>query len=180
MARTVRRTSRSPQRANRRKFVWARNFNSTAITGDAVGTDLLSEFETAYGAQLIGCTITRIRGYFFAWGSNTAAEAQDAYRMGIRVTTGFLELNPLDQDNSPWNDDWADWMAWEPFATVPALAGAQLLGDGVLNARMIDVRAQRRLDELGQRLVLLHGGAPAAPTITWGVGWDLSIGIKLP
>lgn len=174
------RRSASRPRSDRRKFIWARVFDSTSITGDAVGTDLLSEFETAYGAQLIGCTITRIRGYFFAWGSNTTAEAQDAFRMGIRVTSGFLELNPLDQDNSPWNDDWADWMAWEPYVTVPALAGAELLGPDTLVARQIDVRSKRRLDELNQRLVMLYGGNPAAPTITWGVGYDLSIGIQLP
>ena len=165
-------------RGTSRKFVWARHFFAGTMTGDALASDLLSQFETDYGAQLIGCTITRIRGYMYAIASDAETDTLNAFRAGIRVSTGNLDISSGVPDQSPWTDENADWMAWEPFATVntPSTATA----DDPLSARLIDVKAQRRLDELGERLLLIHGGAPGAPTITWAYGWDLSIGVKLP
>lgn len=176
MARIRSRTTVS--RGTSRKFVWARHFLATTMTGDAQASDLLSQFETDYGAQLIGCTITRIRGYMYAVAQDAETDTLNAFRAGIRVSSGFLDISSPVPDQSPWTDENADWMAWEPFATVNAPVTAD--SSSVLVARMIDVKAQRRLDELGERLLLFHGGAPGAPLITWAYGWDLSIGVKLP
>lgn len=166
-------------RGTTRKFVWARHTFVGEQTGAAVGGDLLSQFETDYGAQLIGATITRIRGYAFAQATDATDNTINQYRMGIRVLSGNLDLSGTVPDQDPWTDENADWMAWMPFASVVAVGGLPI-GDSVLNAMRVDVKAQRRLDELGERLVLFQAGNPGAPTITWAVGWDLSIGVKLP
>lgn len=175
MARIRSRTTVS--RGTRRKFIWARHFfvGAGAVPA-ATGSDLLSQFEQDYGAQLIGCTITRIRGYAFAAPSDAADNTIDAFRMGIRVTSGNLDLSTTTPEQGPFADENADWMAWLPFCSV--YLGGLPYGDGVLNAMRVDVQSQRKIEELGERLVLFQesGGG----SVTWARGWDLSIGIKLP
>lgn len=176
----VRRTTarRNVSRGTTRKFIWARSNEAVQVTGDAVANDLLLDFETAYGAQLIGCTIVRIRGYMYAAATEGVSNTADQFRFAARVSSGQVNVGVLDQTLSPWADENADWMLWEPFATVnsPVVASA----DGELVARRVDIKAARKLGELGERLVLFLGGNPGAPLITWNVGWDLSIGVKLP
>ena len=56
-----RNTRRTPQR----KFVWARTQHIFAVGSDQrnYGVDLLQQFQQEYGAQLLGATVVRIRGF---------------------------------------------------------------------------------------------------------------------
>lgn len=175
MVSLARRRIRRPLSPNR-KFVWARHFLTTTHVGAAVGSDLLFQFEQDYGAQLIGATITRIRGYMFAASTSTGGTV-NAFRFGARVLSGQLDLSSTVPDQDPWVDENADWMLWEPFPSVFVPGTGS--GDQ-LRARMVDVKSQRRLDELGEKLVMFYSGSPGAPANEFVVGWDLSIGVKLP
>lgn len=177
MVRTVR---RNVSRGTTRKFIWARHVVASQVTGDPVGSDLLSQFETDYGAQLLGATVVRIRGYMFAFPS-VNANAVDQFRFGARVASGNLDLTGAIPDQSPWTDEHADWMLWQPFARAQDAGGLSSTAQGSeLSARMVDVKAARKIEELGERLIMVQGGSPGAPTIEWTYGWDLSIGVKLP
>jgi len=162
----------------RRKFVWVRHTVTAAVTNQVLGSDLLSQFETDYGAQLIGCTVVRIRGIVFATTAQEGAGA-DHFRMAARVESGRgLDLTAaLPAAAGPFDGENADWMLWQPFFQVRPLAGTI---DGDLVGRVIDVRASRKLEELDERLVMFVAPNPAAPAVAWTYGWDLSIGVKLP
>lgn len=176
MPRYSRTRSRSVSRGTRRKFVWVRHLLLTSGTNFTVGSDLLSQFETDYGAQLIGCTIVRIRGLIFA-NSDGAAGTTNHVRFGARVLSGALDLSGPVPDQSPFVDENADWMLWEPMIhSIPPLDD----GPDVGIMRMIDVKSSRRLEELGERLVMFSASNPGATTVEWAYGWDLSIGVKLP
>jgi len=171
-------TRRTVSRSPSRKFVWVRHTVTSTTTGDSVGSDLLSQFETDYGAQLIGCTIVRIRGAMWATTPESGAGV-DHLRMGARVESGRgLDLSvALPSASGLFEDENADWMLWQPFFQVrPTAAGAP----DELSGRIVDVQSSRRLEELGERLVMVVTPNPAAPTIVWTYGWDLSIGVKLP
>ena len=66
-----------------------------------------------------------------------------------------------------------DWLAWQPHPHV----GADGI-TGTSNARDIDVRSQRKLDEVGQTLWLAWDQQSA--TVTWTVTFTLSVLLKLP
>lgn len=159
--------------------MWVRHFVAATTTGQAFGSDLLSQFETAYGAQLLGATIVRMRGIMWA----NAASGQgttNTFRVGARVLSGALDLSGPVPDQDPWVDENADWMLWEPFVQSVATTAAGGDPQDVGMQRMIDNHAARKLEELGESLVMFVGPNPAAPTIVWSYGWDLSIGVKLP
>lgn len=162
-------------RGTSRKFVWVRRqlFQGPASNVET-GTDLLSTFETAYGAQLIGCTIVRIRGLMFAF-TDEAAGAVDSFRMAARVTSGNVDISTAVPDLTPFTDENADWMLYEPFINFTGNTDGH-----VGNIRYVDNQSSRKIEELGERFVMFHGSNPAAPTVQWGYGYDLSIGIKLP
>lgn len=172
-------TRRSVARPQRRKFVWVRHLLNSSGADVATGSDLLSQFETDYGAQLIGATIVRIRGLMYA-NADSGQGTTNTFRFGARVLSGALDLSGPTPDQSPFVDENADWMLWEPFiqSVTTTAAGGEDQQVGLM--RMIDVKSSRRLDELGERLVMFQASNPAAPTVVWSYGWDLSIGVKLP
>lgn len=169
---------RNVSRGTRRKFIWARHDVAASSTNQILGSDLLSQFETLYGAQLIGCTVVRIRGTMWATSTGGTGTTNTA-RIGVRVESGTgLDLSaPLPVASGPYTDDSADWMLWEPFTNTIGPSGQY---PTTLIGRTIDVRSSRKMEELGQRLIAVFAPNPAAPTIVWSYGWDLSIGVKLP
>jgi len=172
------RSRRTVSRGTRRKFIWARHDVANQSTNQIFGSDLLSQFETLYGAQLIGCTVVRIRGTMWATSEGGVGTTNTA-RIGVRVESGTgLDLSvALPVASGPFTDDSADWMLWEPFTNTIGPSGQY---PHTLIGRTIDVRSSRKIDELGMRLIGVFGPNPAAPTIEWSYGWDLSIGVKLP
>lgn len=165
---TRRRTGRSNAR---RKFVWDRSFGSTAT--DSFGADLLANYRAQPGATHVGATITRVRGYIIPSAAfSTAALAGAA---GLRIDT--WNEDPLDSTNAPEAQPDADWMAWLPWNLGGVEAGTLPRTVVTWNEHTspwtVDIKAQRRLEELNQTLWLFHSqGAPYF--------YNLSIGLKLP
>ena len=116
----------------------------------------------------MGVTVTRVRG-----------------RVSVQETTGtptgdFLGLGLIVEDRNslaseiphPYADEHADWMAWMPLTAYGQ--------DGITGSRAafeIDVRSQRKMDEVGQTLWL---SLDAAVTSTFSVIVSLSVLLKLP
>lgn len=175
MPRTVRR-QRVSRGTNRRKFVWARCFKTgTVPAGDSLNYALLNQFESEYGADLIGATITRIRGTMVLFPAAETATVDTTLQVGIRVFTENVENPNPDVTSSGAEDEHSDWMYWKPVMlfsetfTDPYYAAARW---------EIDVRSQRKMEELGQGLLL------SVHNPTTGLAFQhrshLSIGLKLP
>lgn len=156
-------TGRRPQR----KLVWARKRGAFAFTAGTTlnKVNLLEDFEAAYGANLIGATVTRIRGA--AVGDfDGATNAVLAARIGQESEVD-TPPTPL---SGPINEPFADWMLWEPFLSVAGeTPGTPAHG------RVIDVKSQRKMEEIDEELSLWGSSATVGTLI-----WDLSILLKLP
>jgi hypothetical protein len=163
----IRSRARVSRETTRRKFIWARTSASGSQGADSIGrTDMLANFESLYGAELIGCTVVRIRG-IIAITSDTELE--------LMAFAAMVEPNPvgtLETGEGPLARPYAPWMLYEPFTT---------LGDntGAVSSRMIDVKASRKIDELDEQLSL-YFQTPSGNAGSVSYTYTLSLGIKLP
>jgi hypothetical protein len=133
--------------------------------------NLLDQFETAYGANLLGATVTRIRGVVVA-GNNIAPVATGQLLLSARVGVS----SEVSADNNDGiTQPYADWMLWEPFVFQNLPASGQTADSWALS-RTIDVKSQRRLDELNDELQMWI----AASSTSFAYSWNLSILLKLP
>lgn len=164
-ARVSRGTRTRFQRSAGRKFVWARRLilNATVPANSAVFSDLLTDFQTALGADVVGTTIVRIRGMWQITDTSPLV-------MGVRIMTqsSFPNLDPATQ--GPAQDQYADWFAYQPLMTNnPSVTD--------FTTQEIDIRSSRKMEEIGQGLLLAVDNPTATPG---GFTMDLSIGLKLP
>jgi len=190
------RRQRSSRPRPRRKLVWARNADGIVIpVDDPAGTQnryLLEHFETRYDADLIGCTIMRIRGVMTAAlvADSDAQQGYAAIRCGIRVTD-HADVDQTDYANSAMYEGqaYADWMAFEPFmldAIGVIESGDIAEATSASEIRKIDIRSKRKLQELGETLELVAGrpsdssSEPPFNTMAVRLRWDLSILVALP
>lgn len=157
----------------RRKLVWARtgpveNQTKTAGVAGTSRTDLLAQFQTTYGAQLLGCTVMRIRG---TWAYVAAVgDIKKPITCGIRV---FDEAHNIATLPGPITDPHADWMYYETLlANEPQVAGTTYTGRSVF-----DVRSRRKIEELGQGLAIAFEGNSAVAQDFW---WQASVLLALP
>lgn len=148
----------------RRKWIWARRVINAAPVGatSSVFSDLLTDIETAIGADLVGVSIMRIRGMV----RHNMALGQFAIRTFTSSTFATLT-----NAQGPSNDPYADWMLYQP------LMAEGPVGDNFTNVE-IDSKAARRLDEVGQGLLLGVSNLTAQADAVFNA--DLSIGVKLP
>jgi hypothetical protein len=128
--------------------VWARNTLSPASTltaNSGVVIPLLTGFESSYGADPIGTTVRRIRGAL----SLRAGAAGNSIRLtwGIGIFQGL----PTVANQGPANQPHLDWMTWSVIFSEPVIATEF----ATMNNIPIDVRAQRKMPELGQGLYLI-------------------------
>ncbi len=161
--------TRGQSSGSNRKFVWARQGGSAAVdTDQGLTIDLLQEFQTAYGADILGSTITRIRGVV-QWNLGDVAVAGLAAITAIR-TADQTELQA--DAEGPLTSYHADWMAFVPT----------ILDDSVPSAwhQEIDVRSQRKMEELGRTLALSFETDAADATTAIEVKYFFSVGLKLP
>lgn len=179
MARGRRR--RSYRRAPLRKFVWARS--SGFLTRDDAGADLLGQFQQEYGAQLLGATVVRIRGWVAPNTISAGADgSQFAGLYGFIVDTdradytftGVPELAAEQREH----DDWLWYAPWvvQNYSTT---ARTDLTANYQANPWAVDVKAARKIEELGQTLQIWQSTPDANPDFN-GMGFHLSIGLKLP
>lgn len=151
-----------------RKFIWARE----VITGnivpaeDSTFANLLSDFQAEYGANLIGATVMRIRGRLEFFPASTAT-AVSAAAIKVESESVAFQAAVLDA-HGPFMNLHDDWMAYEPLI---------FRGTGAVTWD-VDVKSNRKLEELGETLVLSVSNPIVGVTITYrGI---LSIGLKLP
>ncbi len=173
---------RRGRRAPLRKFVWART-TGVLVGPSETGADLLDVFQTEYGAQLVGATVMRIRGYIRP---NVVATSVVTGHCGIIVESDneLNDQNALQQGPSARpHDDWLAWLPWlvDNSTGVPALSRvAETSWNFNASPWAVDIKSSRKIEELGQGLHLWYdfvagGGEPTPP-----VDYDLSIGLKLP
>lgn len=161
---------RAPQA--RRKRVWARSVGSlTVAAGGSNAVNLLDNFVLAMGgAQPIGCTVSRIR-LTAAFNRTSTAANLDALFLGI--TVGSTNLDP-GADIRPLTDSSNDWMYWSKRFVSEESTGTPA-GSGPFWD--IDVRAMRKIDELGQALWLSY---EAQAVLAGTLGFGASVLLLLP
>lgn len=181
---------RTVRRGPRRKLVWARLQTASTFTIPAfVGpqnfgvpfvADALGNFKLSLGASPVGCTIVRVRGIIAHPTKDilgTAALRHTLHVGDIRDTT-----NPVVADNA-FADAAAydDYMMYEPFLDYQSTAGpaGNVFAGSDVGARMIDVKANRKLQELDQTLIYKVSGNSVSLAAQQFVT-DLSILIMLP
>lgn len=164
--------------------MWARDqasVNVTAAVAPALAAptriDFLQDFVTAYGASIIGTTVVRVRGLVVA---NSGADGNNAtIRMcGYIGDANDIVRGPNANDNAfDSNSVGKDYFLFEPFFCPDTAVFGLTGGDGTV--RLIDVKAQRKLEEVSQRLVIdVSAAASVATTVNFG--YDLSVLLMLP
>lgn len=194
MALRRRRSFSSPR--PRRKLVWVRTADGIVIPDDGtVGTQVrypLTQFEGTYGANLIGCTVLRVRGVITAvlTGDTGITQSYAAVRFAMRVTDhADLNLGDYQEGALYGNQAQADWFLFEPFMldnSTDITSGEEPETVTAGQIRMVDVKARRKVEEVDQTLELLCGRPvttstqPPANVGDVRVRWDLSILVALP
>lgn len=145
-----------------RKWVWARDTGiaQTIAANGEIFVDLLAPFEAEYGADLLGATVMRIRGSIKGDQSTTWA---------ARIMTQSTFASLVSGVNGPRFDVHADWFWFQPYFTA--------VTQGETPQMEVDNKAARKLDELGQSLLLAVSNESSAIAT---VSYNLSVGVKLP
>lgn len=171
MPRKMTRTRRTTISRPSRKFIWARHFIAEPVVdlGAPTFDDALADVQTAIGADLIGSTLVRVRGNIIV--QNATDIGGFTVVVGMRVFTTST-LGTLVAGNGPVQDEYADWLMWEPF-NVTANGNEQYGA----HRKEIDVRSSRKLEEVGQSLLLSIQGTSLNDAQVIG---QLSFGVKLP
>lgn len=184
---------RGGRRAPLRKFVWARWSGQLNASGQAVtdengpaAVNVLQQFEDAYGASIIGSTVVRARGVIYPDLEGGAA-IQGRLGMCVEAREELYNLdgtpisNPEVSDSGPINSPHKDWMMYYPYFW-PANVATPVSSNAMAAPTGFDVRANRKIEELGQTLHLyideFHLDAVAqrnGPTYV-----VVSLGLKLP
>lgn len=182
MATRSRRRGRGTRRAPLRKFVWARS--QGFLPGDAPerGLDLLGQFQQEYGAQLLGATVVRIRGFI------VPANFTSPIVGTVRGTFGVIVGKDTDDYSAPTlaveqreHDDWLAYLPWAmnvPPADQYSPDVTRYTSNVQASPFAVDIKSSRKIEELGQTLQLWR----SEPTAAGGAGteWHLSMGLKLP
>jgi hypothetical protein len=135
------RTTRTPQRRQRRKLVWATFDQTVAMGANQVKiVDLLNQFELA-GVSKLGCTVVRTHLRMLI---STAAISAFEYAIGVNpITTVGTQLPNPNGDND------LDWMIFE--RRWPEWSGATVNANFEI---VTDLRSKRKIEEMGQTLTL--------------------------
>lgn len=153
----------------RRKLIWARMPRATTTltringsTGGGIETaDLLADFRTLMGvtAGPVGLTVMRIR-LFIEWRADQTNDSISIQANGLYYGIKVMDLLDASTQETtevpargPMLSPHDDWMAWGQVNTKSALnIGAPSYQYAGWSE--IDVRSMRKIDELGQTLVL--------------------------
>lgn len=157
----------------RRKLVWARTSVETTFAGAApfvpFQADLLAGFVARYGADPVGCTVARIRGFVVVNSTVANYPVVVAARTGTEGEVAATDFNPMTAG------EYNDWMMYEP-CLAPIAAREPIEG---VSARIIDVRSSRKLEELDETL-FLYAGTDSAAAATVSLFFNLSVLLMLP
>jgi hypothetical protein len=138
-----------------------------------VPVNLLAPYESAFGAQVTGSTVTRIVGQFCVR-PDTVPGANSQVRIGIGVfptqmrTVVAANPGPVASPDEDWM--WVHGVQWMTLGT-----GAVTATDF---ARFhLDLRSRRKITDLDQELLLCAG---ASGTVAWTFAYSLRVLIMLP
>jgi len=128
--------------------------------GGSGAVNLLEDFETALGSQVIGATVGRVK-MTVAWDTTTTSAALDSLVLGIIVAPSTMDPGV---DLIPLTEPHLDWMYWSkrfPFEEAKGVSGSFMWE--------LDVKAMRKLEELGETLWLaVQLGPIMAGTVAFG------------
>ncbi len=184
MARSYNRGRRST--APRRRLFWARRQSLLQFTetNQATPQNLLGPFQEAYGADLFGFTVTRIVGHYTWWTADDQTTAT-TYNFSVGIRTDEQEQAAGDTDTRqqqqiPANSPHDDWMYVRNNLGIASGTGApEEVEQSALNRIELDLKSQRRLDELGQSLYI-YAGLNDYPGVDVWAWYDLNILCKRP
>lgn len=176
----ARRRTNGRRRAPLRKWVWARS-RATGQEPD-VPINLLEQFQTEYGAQLLGATVMRIRGYcepFFSVAAPGNTIARGVFGFIVEDDNELLTPEPSDLPAARPHDDWLAWLPWSASGQDPGPAANGLTTwNSQSSMYAVDIKSARKIEELGQGLHLWPQLEAPGATVTFT--YDLSVGLKLP
>jgi len=130
----------------RRKMIWADMFVSgvALATGTVVAFDAMAGFNAAYGADLLGATVTRIRQTF------TGRFSDGSWGVGQTARLGWLKgASTLDNvDMDPIASPYLDWM----FNKSYDFSVVSISNPPDFWRYEVDLKAQRKMEELQETL----------------------------
>lgn len=151
---------------------------STVTSTGPFGVDLLAAFRGQPGATHLGATVTRIRGYVYPELSTALEAAVISGTVGFRIDS--WNEDTADSDNSPLAQPDEDWLGWLPYlidGTQSPQSPNVATWNAQANAWAVDIKAQRKLEELNQTLWMFWTPPAGADPIF--MNWNLSVGLKL-
>lgn len=158
----ARRSNRRPiARGPKRNLFWARTSvtHSPSSPDDlSFRFDLLSDFNTVYGASLFGFTVTRTIIHLDNWTGDATTQTRLPWGAGIRVADRVIEDSVVDTESEqqmqdPISDPYADWMFYHRWDAMSGDGTSR----GIGYRQDFDIKSQRKLSELGQSLYLIGG-----------------------
>jgi len=157
--------------------VWARRqFSDASLSTTVESFDLLSDFTGELGitATLPGTTIGGILlDYNIQQQTEASAASTDALFMGIRVA----QEATLSTVDGPLAEQHADWMWYQMFPGSATLADSPRLSSAEALGGPVHIRAKRRMDEMGMKLVVSFEAVGSA---TYSVRLSTSVLLLLP
>jgi len=152
--------------------VWGRIGSTLTIAGTTpVQEDLLGILKVQLGAGVLGSTVSRVRLTMGA--ARTAGSTVTAnFFVGVKVGDSLVEA--VDQD--PSTATGLDWMFWRKCFMAEDNAGGALASLHA-NAWEFDIKAMRKMQEVGQTLWLVLGNADAD---SFTVQYGASVLLLLP
>lgn len=183
MARTRSRRYRSGRRAPLRKFIWARSTGFLDRT--VLGADLLGQFQQEYGAQLLGATVVRIKGWVVPNSIGGGADGQQMdglYGMIVDQDRADYSLanNAEMAVEQREHDDWLYYSPWVVHNYTSAGFFRDVTPNPMASPWAVDIKSSRKIEELGQTLQIWQSTPTAVTPDYTGTGFHLSIGLKLP
>lgn len=172
------------RRAPKRKVVFARgNVSGSNVPASTVQAfNILSDFETQYGAQLAGSTVVGVRG-------NYCFRNRGSLTSNIRaVSYGFVVLrneladlaagHPSPSFTPANNDKFSSWLWIEEIPLAPALSVAvagQSTQDNVNGS--FQSRNKRKLAQLEDQLVLAVA-TDVGSTFDYMISWSVAVALS--
>lgn len=161
----------------RRKLIWARGqdvINPALVPAAGTAADLLAQFRTDGGSSL-GCTVTRVLlDLQLVWTNDITTTDQ----MAVGLLVDQIQANQLEVPR-PGVEPHADWMYWRRTGVAPVDLAITPSSTAAQVGLSIDVKSQRKMEELGQTLWLVidptFGG-----TTTLSVTVNSSVLLRLP
>lgn len=165
----------------RRKFIWARKagrgiINAPDTEPPGLNLDCLDDFKAAYGADLLGATLVRVRGQILVHIPDQAAMQAGLVVVGMRTYTESPDGDVVDEE-TPLDQPYGDWLMYQPSIIWK---GRQLVDPTncyAVHRYDVDIKSSRRFEELGDGLLL--SASHDVVGVTGQLVYNLSFGIKL-